>query len=146
MIISDIKLNPAEVKIREENGHRQIWCQIRKKWMVLTPEEVVRQSYLKYLISDKNYWPSHISVEREIATAQVRKRFDILVFGGDTRPWMIVECKAPDIQLSDRGIQQILKYNLDLKASYLSLSNGLSTVVFDTLNENWISALPEFPV
>ena len=110
-------------RMREENRIRQIFDPVRKKYVALTPEEWVRQHVLHYLIGI-GYSAALIAVEREIDVNDTRKRFDIVVYDQDTKPLIIVECKAQGEPISQNVLMQIAAYNLSLKARYFWLSNG----------------------
>ena len=92
--------------------------------MVLTPEEWVRQNFLQYLTKIKKYPPSLIAVEKEIKLGELKKRFDIVVFDNFTKPWMIVECKEMNVQLTRAVLDQALRYNITLRAKYVVITNG----------------------
>ena len=98
---------------------------IRKKFLVLSPEEWVRQHVVHFLISEKNYPASHINVEKELNLNGTKKRYDIVVFNSDGSIHIIVECKAPNIKIDQQVFDQIARYNLVLDAGYLMLTNGL---------------------
>jgi len=100
--------------------------------MVLTPEEWVRQNFLQYLIQVKKYPASLIAVEKEIAVADTRKRFDIVVYNKDHQPYMIVECKEMGVVLDKKTLDQVLRYNMNLKVSYLIITNGSYCFAFST--------------
>ena len=110
-------------RFREESGVKQIFDPVRKKYVSLSPEEWVRQHVLHYLL-EKNYSASLIAVEREISVNDVQKRFDIVVYDRDTRPLIIVECKAQGEPLGRNVLMQISAYNLSLKGQYFWLTNG----------------------
>jgi hypothetical protein len=132
-------------KIKNEGGKEMIFDECRKQWLILTPEEWVRQNFLQYLIQVKKYPASLIAVEKEIALGELRKRCDIIVYK-DAKPWMIVECKEMNVELSEAVIKQILNYNISLQVSYLVITNGRSTFAL-ALKENnpeWMEAMPEF--
>jgi len=113
-----------DFKIKIIKGRESIFDAMRKQWLVLTPEEWVRQNFLQYMIQTMAYPASLISVEREIALGELRKRFDIVVYDRNGKPWMLVECKAMDIALDQYVLQQILNYNQTLQVKYLMLTNG----------------------
>jgi len=132
-------------KIKNESGKEMIFDECRKQWLILTPEEWVRQNFLQYLIQVKKYPASLIAVEKEISLGELKKRCDIIIYK-DAKPWMIVECKEMNVELSEAVIKQILNYNISLQVSYLVITNGRSTFAL-TLKENeseWMEALPEF--
>jgi hypothetical protein len=132
-------------KIKNEKGKEMIFDECRKQWLILTPEEWVRQNFLQYLIQTKKYPPSLIAVEKEISLGELKKRCDMVVYK-DTKPWMIVECKEMNVELSEAVIKQILNYNISLQVSYLVITNGRSTFALRLKENNpeWIEALPEF--
>ncbi len=120
-------------KIKKENTKEYIFDEVRKKWILLTPEEWVRQNFLQYLIQNHKFSPSLIAVEKEIAFGELKKRFDIVVFKNDT-PWLLVECKEPDTTLSPAVLQQALRYHSILNVSYIIITNGSYTAAFSTSN------------
>jgi type I site-specific restriction endonuclease len=108
---------------------------VRKKWLVLTPEEWVRQHLLNYLIVVKKISPSSIAIEKTLQLNDLKKRYDIVVYSRDLKPYLIVECKAPYVELNSLVVEQALRYNLTIKAELLMISNGLSDLVFNSKNE-----------
>ena len=98
---------------------------IRKKFVVLTPEEWVRQHAIHFLISEKKYPAAHINVEKQLQLNDTVKRYDIVVFNKDGTIKIIVECKAPSIKTNQQTFDQIARYNLVLKSETLMVSNGL---------------------
>ena len=111
-------------KIKEEDNKELIFDEIRKKWIVLTPEEWVRQNFLQYLIQIKKYPASLIAVEKEIKLGELKKRFDIVVYDTNTKPWMIIECKEMNVPLDKSVLDQVLRYNISLSVPYLVITNG----------------------
>lgn len=112
-------------KIKSSENKYFIFDIIRKKYVVLTPEEWVRQHIIHYLIEEKNYPISLIAVEKKVTVNKLTKRTDILVFNNKGNPHIIVECKAPSIKISQDAFDQIARYNLKLDANYLIVTNGL---------------------
>ena len=115
---------PHPFKIKEEQDKEIIFDEVRKLWTRLTPEEWVRQNFLQYLIQVKKYPPSLIAVEREISLGEMKKRFDILVYNSLHKPWMMVECKAMTVPLTESVLNQLLRYNLSVPVDYLVITNG----------------------
>jgi hypothetical protein len=113
-----------DFKVKELDGKKVIFDIARKKWVVLTSEEWVRQHILHYLVADKKYPTSLIAVERGIELNGTQKRFDLVVFSNSGQPKMIVECKAPEETLNEKVFEQIARYNLSLKVDYLWVTNG----------------------
>lgn len=133
------------LKIKSENGKEIIFDECRKQWVLLTPEEWVRQNFLQYLIQERLYPASLIAVEREIVVGDLKKRFDIVVFK-NAKPWMIVECKEMHGKLNEAVIKQILNYNITLQAEYLVITNGTSTFALHVQQGKfeWLQKLPDF--
>jgi len=122
-----VKLNLPEFdfKLKKADGKVWIFDGIRKKYIVLTPEEWVRQHFIHYLITKKKYPRSLIRVEGGLLYNQLQKRTDIVVFDRRGKPWMIVECKSPSMPVSPATLMQASVYNSSLQAGYLSVTNGL---------------------
>ena len=116
-----------DFKVQPLKGKDQIFDPCRKKWVLLTPEEWVRQNLIQYLIQVCAYPAELIAIEKTIQLGDLNKRFDILVYQGE-KPWMIIECKEANTPLSDKTIQQLLQYQQVLEASYLIASNGHETI------------------
>ncbi len=119
---------------------------IRKKFVLLTPEEWVRQHVLHFLFSEKKYPKSHINVEKQLKLNDTVKRYDIVVYNPNGSIQIIVECKAPKIGIGQQVFDQIARYNFVLKAKYLFVTNGFEhyTCQMDYINENYIF-LKELP-
>ena len=115
---------PHEFRMKKELEAEFIFDESRKRWVRLTPEEWVRQNFLQYLVQVKKYPLSLIAVEKEIMLGELRKRFDILVFDQQHQPWMMIECKAMEVDLSEEVLQQVLRYSITVPAPYLIITNG----------------------
>src|SRR5436305_1202033 len=113
-----------DFKIRKEKNTDLIFDNARKRWVVLTPEEWVRQNFLQYIIGIKNYPVSLIAIEKEISLGELKKRCDIVVYHRNALPWMIIECKEMNEQLNSKVLDQILRYHITLPAKYLVVTNG----------------------
>ncbi len=104
---------------------------IRRKWLVIQPEELVRLLTIEYLIDDRKFNSNHIAVEKLLIVNERRKRCDILVYANDNagklNPWLLIECKAPSVPVSEATFRQIASYNLPLKVRYLLVTNGRQT-------------------
>ena len=122
------ELNFPKFSFRFKNSENKvsIFDAIRKKFVVLQPEEWVRQHCIQYLINDKGYPKSLISVEKELKINQLKKRYDVVVYNKDGSIHLIVECKAPEIEIKQATFDQISRYNLELNATYLMLTNGIN--------------------
>jgi len=112
-------------KIREPEKHKEeIWDELRKQWVRLTPEEWVRQNFVQYLLVVKNYPAAYIAVERKLKLGELIKRFDLLVFDKAAQPWMLIECKAMDEKLDSRVLWQVLRYNMATPVKFIVITNG----------------------
>jgi hypothetical protein len=133
-----------EFNIKKEGDKRYIFDGIRKAWLLLTEEEWVRQNFAAYLTKTLNYPPALIALEKEFFLNDLKKRFDILVYGKDHNPWMLVECKAPQVSLSEDVLQQVLRYNVSVPVKYIVITNGTTTVAWEKRGErlNLLSMLP----
>ncbi len=143
-----IEYPPYQPKIKEENDREFIFDEVRKKWIMLTPEEWVRQNFLQYLVQIKKYPASLIAVEKEIKLGDLKKRFDIVVYDSNTKPWMIVECKEMNVTLDKSVLDQVLRYNISLKVPYLIITNGRYCMALKLENNsmNEINALPDIKI
>jgi len=117
----------GNLKIKTQDQKRYIFDPIRKKWLVLQPEEFVRQLIIQYLIQNKGYSSNRIAIERGIKVNGLAKRCDILVYNQDMQPFLLIECKAPEIPLSADVFHQMAVYNMQLRVPHLMMSNGTST-------------------
>jgi hypothetical protein len=120
-----LNLTTYNFKFKSSENKTLIFDKLRKKYMVLTPEEWVRQHFVYFLIEEKKYPVSLIAIEKQLTINNLKKRSDILVFNTDGKPEIIVECKAPSIKITQDAFDQIARYNLKLKANYLVVTNGL---------------------
>jgi len=121
------KLNFPSFSFRFKNSENKlsIFDEIRKKFIILTPEEWVRQHVVWFLISEKKYSKNYINIEKSITINKRKKRYDIVVYKPDGSIFLLVECKAPDVVITQETFDQIARYNLVLKADYLMITNGL---------------------
>ena len=109
--------------IKTEKDKEYIFCIVRKRWYVITPEEWVRQNFLNYLHYTLGFSLQIIAVEKQITLSELKKRFDIVVYK-DSKPFMIIECKELNVPLSEKTIAQVLRYNAILQAPYVVITNG----------------------
>ncbi|WJJ95581.1 type I restriction enzyme HsdR N-terminal domain-containing protein [Algibacter luteus] len=123
-----IKLNFPTYNFRFKSSENKvsIFDPIRKKFVVLQPEEWVRQHCIQFLIQERGYPKSLINIEKELTINTLKKRYDIVVFNSDGSIHLIVECKAPKIIVKQDTFDQIARYNLELNATYLMVTNGLN--------------------
>jgi len=135
--------SPDGFSIKEENGKAFIFDVVRKRWLRLSPEEWVRQNFLRYLIEVKGYPVSLMAVEKEIALGELRKRCDIVVYQNDV-PWMIIECKEMDTPLNEAVAMQVLRYNQALAVAYLVVTNGSYTFGWDVGRMEAMREVPNY--
>ena len=120
-----LNLPSIDSNIRKEEGKIWIFDLIRKKYIVLTPEEWVRQHFIHYLINVLKYPRALFKVESGMLFNSLQKRSDIVIHGRDGKPWMLVECKSPTIKLTQKAFNQIAVYNMTIGAKYLAVTNGM---------------------
>jgi hypothetical protein len=137
-----------DFKLKTEKGKDYIFDLYRKTWLLLTEEEWVRQNFIAFLVKDLQYPASLIAVEKLIMLGELKKRFDILVYNQATKPWLMVECKAPSIPLNEAVLQQVLRYNISMPVTYLVITNGQHTLVFEKKDRTLmpLHAMPRWPV
>ena len=134
------------VRIKQENNKPYVFDEIRKKCILLTPEEWVRQHLLNHLIAVKNVPASLISVEKEINLNNTKKRYDIVVYNKTLQPVLLIECKAPDVPITETTLEQTLRYNLILGVNYLLITNGIKQFVIGIENgkSKLLKELPDY--
>ena len=120
-----LRLPPFEHKIRKGEGRYEILDLIRRKYVALTPEEWVRQHFVHYLINERKYPKSLFRVESGLKYNQLQKRSDILIHDRQGMAWMLIECKSPNIKLTQKAFNQIAVYNMSIGAKYLAVTNGM---------------------
>lgn len=141
-----VQLNLPSFPVKLKNASGKVWIfdGIRKKYVVLTPEEWVRQHFIAYLVNELKYPKALLKVEAGLTYNQLAKRSDIIVFNREGKPWMVIECKAPEVNLTETTANQVSVYNATLKASYVVVTNGLRHFCFDL--QDGIKSVPDFPV
>ncbi len=141
------KIRPNEASTRvgneKDKSKDQIFDPFRKRWILLTPEEWVRQNILQYLVQVCQYPSAIIAVEKSIQLGELQKRFDILIYNND-KPWMIIECKEANVAINDKTIAQLYQYQQVLEAEYLFASNGHETIGAQ-IKSGKLHALQNFP-
>lgn len=120
-----LNLPSAQLKITTKEERQYVFDVLRKKYVALTPEEWVRQNFVHYLIHHKDYPTGLLSNEVQIRLNNTIKRCDSVLYGTDFQPRMIIEYKAPDIDITSNVFNQIMRYNIVLKVDYLIVSNGI---------------------
>jgi hypothetical protein len=137
-----------DFRLRMENNRQEIYDPVRHKFVSLTPEEWVRQHLIAYLIHHKNYPVAMIGVEKKLLLNKQPKRFDLVVFSRKAHPFLLVECKAPGVEITEKTFDQAARYNMLLHAGYFLITNGLEhyTCRLDYLNKQYIfvEEIPHF--
>ena len=118
------------LKIRENGSLKEVFDPVRQKWVVMTPEERVRQAFILYLLNVKGFPLSHLSVEHSVTVNGMTQRYDLVVFDDALQPYMVVECKAPHVKLTQKVLEQAGRYNSILRAPLVCITNGLEHKVF----------------
>jgi len=143
-----LNLPPYSFKIKSKENKLYIFDMLRKKNVVLTPEEWVRQNYIQYLIVEKKYPKSLIAIEKQLKINNLNKRTDILIFDKNGKTNIIVECKAPKVKITQETFDQIARYNLGLNANYLIVTNGLQHYYCKMDHQlkkyNFLSDIPDY--
>lgn len=133
-----------DFEIKEKNSFWYIFDEVRKKWLILTPEEWVRQHIVRFIKSEKKISDSAFVIEKKIELNRQIKRLDILLYK-KSDPWVLVECKAPEIQISRKTFEQAARYNINVKATYILLTNGLQHIYFQyNSSKNEYMIVPDF--
>jgi len=123
--MNNLNLPQYPIKIKEEQGKKYIFDSIRKKYLVLTPEEWVRQNFVQYLVQDKGYPSTLISIEKGLKLNELQKRADILLYNENGTPLLLVECKAMKVNINQETFAQVARYNSVFRVPYLIVTNGL---------------------
>ena len=121
-----LNLPPVPFKIKKDQSRYKIYDMIRRKYVVLTPEEWVRQHIIHYLINDKHYPAGLTAVEHLVVINQLRQRADVVIYDRNRKPLLIVECKAPSVPLTAGVFEQALRYNMVLGVRIVVVSNGIT--------------------
>jgi len=146
--MADLFFPNFNLKTRNESNKTLVYDELRKKWLQLTPEENVRQHLWKYLNIQFEYPKSLMAIEKKIIINKLEKRFDLLIYNKTGNPLMIAECKSPKIKLNQSTLEQILRYNIQLKATYLLITNGIELycchVDFKSGKMEFLKTIPMF--
>lgn len=143
-------LNFPKYSFRFKNSENKvsIFDSIRKKFILLTPEEWVRQHIIEFLLIEKKYPKSLINVEKVVKVNGMNKRYDVVVFNSDGSIFLLIECKAPEVKIDQKTFDQIARYNLILNAQYLMVTNGLNhyfcEMDFENEKYSFLKELPNF--
>ena len=146
--MQQLNLPPYEHKIIEKGAKKYIYDVVRRRYIVLTPEEWVRQNFLLYLVREKNYPMALMAVEKQLDINGKLFRFDLVVYRRDGNPLLIAEFKAPGIKVSQLAFDQVVRYNMALKVERVVVSNGLQHYIceinYAENNYKYLKEIPEY--
>lgn len=141
-----LNLPLCQFRFQNKDGNVEIFDVVRKKFVVLTPEEWVRQHFIHYLINQKGFPPSLMQLEKPLNYNQLEKRSDIVVYDKAANPAVMVECKSPQISITQDTFDQIARYNFSLKVRYLIVTNGINhfccKMDYETSSYSFIPQIP----
>lgn len=144
----NVDLTTVSLKLRHTDGKVMVFDPIRRKWVALTPEEHVRQYLIGYMMEVLQYPQSLIAVEKGIIVGSMNKRFDAVVYNRDHQPWLLAECKAPDVPITEKTLHQLLGYHSTIPCRYWLLTNGHQVFCAEQImgNVKWLVQLPAYNV
>lgn len=140
--MTKINFEQYTFKLKLSAGKEMIWDVLRNKYVLLTPEERVRQTIVHYLISTKGFSRNLIAIERALEIGN-GKRFDIVLFNHDAKPILLIECKSPSIKIDLDTFLQSGKYNLSIQAPYVWLTNGYENFIIDAYHKTILDSFPK---
>ena len=142
-----LNLPEFEFAIKTEGQSKQIFDPVRKRFVTLTPEEWVRQHFLRYMTDYRAYPASLLAVEKQVKVNNLNQRADIVVYNREGKPWIIVECKAPSVTINQDTFLQAARYNLSLNVPFFALTNGIEhfCLFFNGEAFEFLNDLPDFP-
>ena len=142
----EIDLLKYPLLFKDEGGKRYVFDPLRKKYLLLTPEELIRQKFVKYLIEDKGYPKSLFRLEGGLKYGQMSKRSDIIVYDKNTLPFLLIECKSYKVKITQQVFEQVSVYNQSVRARFCGVTNGLNHLFYEVDHEkNSITMLKEVP-
>ncbi len=140
-----LNLPPCDLKLKTEEGNEFVFDIIRKKYVVLTPEEWVRQHFTHLMINHLKYPKSMMKVETGLSYFKSQKRSDISIMKPDGTTFLVVECKNPEVKINREALNQIATYNKVVEAHYVAITNGLNHFIWK-LESGKYTQLKEFPI
>lgn len=144
----ELNLPSFDINVKKIGGKLSILDPLRRKFVALTPEEWVRQHFVIFLLREKGYPAALIANEIQIDLNKLKKRCDSVVYNRDLSPLMIIEYKAPDVEITQQVFDQIVRYNIVLKVKYLIVSNGLNhyccIMDYDKQSFSYLSDIPNY--
>lgn len=143
-----LNLPQYPIKVTKRDGRTVVFDELRRKYVALTPEEWVRQHFVHHLVAHKHYPPGLVANEISLTLNGTAKRCDTVVYDRQARPRVIVEYKAPHIEITQKVFAQISRYNMVLRVDYLIVSNGLQhyccRMDYDTNSCKFLPDIPEY--
>ena len=124
--MENLNFKNYHLKTKIKENKQYVFDEVRKKYIILTPEEWVRQNCIQFLIHEKKYPKSLISVEKKLSINTLTKRYDIIIFNSSGEIYLLVECKSPKVKISQKTFDQLSRYNLAFKSRYVMVTNGLT--------------------
>ncbi|HTO15208.1 MAG TPA: type I restriction enzyme HsdR N-terminal domain-containing protein [Edaphocola sp.] len=142
----NIKYPKPNFTLKEEDGRQYIFDSFRKKYIILTPEEWVRQNLLQALVQNYLYPAGLIAVEKMLIINQLKRRYDAVVYDPLRNPWMLIECKAASVELDEDVLKQTLHYYRKLQCPYFLISNGNLTFIAAIKEQSfsWLDSVPPY--
>ena len=143
-----LNLPTYSLKIKSKKGLGYVYDVFRKKYVRLTPEEWVRQNFAHYLVKEKNYPASRIIIEKTLHINRLVKRCDMLVCNDKGDPVILIECKSPEVKISQEAFEQVAIYNINFRVEYLLITNGIKhffcRVNFITSEVEFLNEIPDY--
>ncbi|MCR5455196.1 MAG: type I restriction enzyme HsdR N-terminal domain-containing protein [Bacteroidales bacterium] len=144
----NLNLPQYDLNIKSDAQSKYIFDIIRKKFLVLTPEEWVRQNFVHYLVEALHYPPSLMMTENGLKLFNTQKRSDIVVYDRNGHPLAVVECKAADVKITQETFNQVARYNIKFKAPIIIVTNGIKHYCArydaDTSQYTFLNSIPEY--
>jgi len=144
-----LNLPPYNFRIKKENEKFFIFDAQRKRYVSLTPEEWVRQHFIRFLVEEKKYPAAYLAIEKQLTMNGMKKRCDAILYNELAQPVMIIEFKAPNVPITQQTFDQVAVYNTKLKVDYFMISNGLEhyccRVNTENSNYEFFSEIPTYP-
>ena len=145
MIMDSLNFPSTNLSFSEDSGKVTVFDPLRKRWVAWTPEENVRQHVINFLVYSMGYSAGLLGVEQQIRINRRIFRTDLVAWTTLGNPWLLVECKAPEVNLSAEVLEQAVRYNISLKASYIAITNGIKHHVFAIDQQKGISSCVGWP-
>ena len=139
-----VKYPDKKPAIKKDGNQELVFCLVRKRWFVITPEEWVRQNFLLYLTEVMGFQLSLIAIEKQIIVGEVKRRFDIVVYENTMQPLILVECKEMGVEINEKVLHQAINYFSVVQSRFILITNGVQTYGFEKKG-NQIVAITQLP-